>query len=87
MKRVGVFGWGIVAPRSANVEAFARNLESSESWLAPFNGFGPDCFLVGRPDFNFADSFIVVGVALLILELLAAEGEKRASTEPGEHAP
>jgi signal peptidase II len=39
------------------------------------------------PDFNFADSFIVVGVALLILELLAAEGEKRASTEPGEHAP
>ena len=39
------------------------------------------------PDFNFADSFIVVGVAILILELLAAEGEKRASTEPGEHAP
>ncbi len=27
------------------------------------------------PDFNFADSFIVVGVALLILELLATEGE------------
>ena len=38
------------------------------------------------PDFNFADSFIVVGVALLILELLAAEGEKRASPEPGESA-
>jgi signal peptidase II len=37
------------------------------------------------PDFNFADSFIVVGVALLILELLAAEGETRASVEPGEH--
>lgn len=30
------------------------------------------------PDFNLADSFIVVGVALLILELLASEGERRA---------
>ncbi len=53
MRRVGVFGWGIVAPKSPNVEAFARNLARSESWLAPFNGFGPDCFLVGRPDFDF----------------------------------
>ncbi len=32
------------------------------------------------PDFNFADSFIVVGVGLLVLELLAAEGEQRADT-------
>jgi signal peptidase II len=31
------------------------------------------------PDFNFADSFIVVGVALLVLELLTTEGESRAS--------
>ena len=30
------------------------------------------------PDFNLADSFIVVGVSLLILELLASEGEDRA---------
>jgi signal peptidase II len=30
------------------------------------------------PDFNFADSFIVVGVALLLLQLMAAEGESRA---------
>ncbi len=29
------------------------------------------------PDFNLADSWIVVGVALLVLELLAAEGEQR----------
>lgn len=55
MKRVGVFGWGIVAPKSPNVEAFARNLESSESWLEPFHGFGPDCFLVGRPAFDFTE--------------------------------
>lgn len=31
------------------------------------------------PDFNFADSFIVTGVALLVLELLATEGESRAA--------
>jgi signal peptidase II len=30
------------------------------------------------PDFNLADSLIVVGVALLVLELLASEGESRA---------
>ena len=33
------------------------------------------------PDFNLADSFIVVGVGILILELLATEGEKSATTE------
>ena len=54
-KRIGVFGWGIVAPKSPNIETFRRNLTSSESWLAPFNGFGPDNFLVGTPEFDFAD--------------------------------
>lgn len=34
------------------------------------------------PDFNLADSFIVVGVGLLVLELLASEGEDRAAAEP-----
>src|SRR5262245_5328887 len=53
--RIGVFGWGIVAPKSPNIESFADNLESSESWLTPFNGFGPDNFLVGTPEFSFAD--------------------------------
>jgi signal peptidase II len=38
------------------------------------------------PDFNFADSFIVVGVGLLVLELLASEGEGRAAAEPDEPA-
>jgi signal peptidase II len=32
------------------------------------------------PDFNLADSFIVVGVGLLVLELLASEGESRAAS-------
>ena len=53
--RIGVFGWGIVAPRSPNVEAFERNLSQSENWLSPFRGFGPSNFLVGTPEFDFAD--------------------------------
>jgi signal peptidase II len=36
------------------------------------------------PDFNLADSFIVVGVGILLLELLASEGEDRARAEPDE---
>ena len=36
------------------------------------------------PDFNLADSFIVVGVAILVLELLATEGESR--TRSGEES-
>ena len=39
------------------------------------------------PDFNLADSFIVVGVALLVLELLATEGESRAPTESDSGTP
>lgn len=55
MKRVGIFGWGVVAPRSPNIESFARNLERADSWLEPFDGFGPDNFLVGVPEFSFDD--------------------------------
>src|SRR5215203_514943 len=55
LRRVGIFGWGIVAPRSPNVEAFARNLASSESWLSPFEGYGPNNFLVGNPEFSFQE--------------------------------
>ena len=39
------------------------------------------------PDFNLADSFIVVGVGVLVLELLATEGEDRAATESGDSNP
>jgi 3-oxoacyl-(acyl-carrier-protein) synthase len=55
LRRIGIFGWGIVAPRSANIEQFAANLETASSWLAPFDGFGPDNFLVGTPEFRFED--------------------------------
>jgi 3-oxoacyl-(acyl-carrier-protein) synthase len=50
---VGVFGWGIVAPKSPDIETFARNLEVGGSWLTPFRGFGPSNFLVGEPEFDF----------------------------------
>ncbi|HUO86859.1 MAG TPA: beta-ketoacyl synthase N-terminal-like domain-containing protein [Thermoanaerobaculia bacterium] len=53
-RRIGVFGWGIVAPRSANVDEFAANLEAGGSWLAPFDGFGPSNFLVGTPKLDFS---------------------------------
>ncbi|MGE0639035.1 MAG: beta-ketoacyl synthase N-terminal-like domain-containing protein [Thermoanaerobaculia bacterium] len=55
MTRIGVFGWGVVAPRSKNVEAFEKHLESTDSWLEPYAGFAQSNFLVGVPDFNFAD--------------------------------
>ena len=52
MARFGIFGWGIVAPKSPNIDAFARNLEGGESWLTEFDGFGPSTFLVGDPEFD-----------------------------------
>src|ERR1051325_4831690 len=52
-RRIGIFGWGLVAPKSPNVEAFERNLERADSWLSPFEGFGPSNFLVGVPEFDF----------------------------------
>jgi 3-oxoacyl-[acyl-carrier-protein] synthase II len=55
LRRVGIFGWGLVAPRSPNIDAFTENLASTESWLEPFHGFGPDNFLVGVPEFRFSD--------------------------------
>jgi signal peptidase II len=36
------------------------------------------------PDFNVADSAIVVGVGLLVVELLASEGEQRACASDDE---
>jgi 3-oxoacyl-(acyl-carrier-protein) synthase len=55
VRRVGVFGWGIVAPRSRNIQEFERHLDSTESWLSPFTGFGPSNFLVGETAFDFAE--------------------------------
>lgn len=53
VRRVGIFGWGVVAPRSPDIESFERNLGTADSWLEPFDGFGPDSFLIGKPEFSF----------------------------------
>lgn len=53
MTRIGIYGWGLVAPKSPDIDTFAANLEEARTWLEPFNGFGPDTFLVGRPEFSF----------------------------------
>ena len=53
-RRVGIFGWGVVAPKSPNIDVFAQNLErAEETWLSPFTGYGQSNFLVGYPDFDF----------------------------------
>lgn len=52
-KRIGIFGWGIVAPKSPDIDRFEQNLAEATTWLEPFDGFGPNNFLVGRPEFDF----------------------------------
>ena len=52
-KRIGIFGWGVVAPKSPNIDTFERNLERADSWLTPFRGYGQSNFLVGDPEFDF----------------------------------
>jgi 3-oxoacyl-[acyl-carrier-protein] synthase II len=52
-RRVGVFGWGVVAPKSPNVDVFAQNLEHAGTWLSPYTGYGQSNFLVGYPEFDF----------------------------------
>ena len=55
-RRVGIFGWGVVAPKSPDVRTFESNLAESGTWLSPFTGYGQSNFLVGYPDFDF-DSY------------------------------
>jgi 3-oxoacyl-[acyl-carrier-protein] synthase II len=52
-RRVGIFGWGVVAPKSPDVATFEKNLLGSGSWLSPFQGYGQSNFLVGYPEFDF----------------------------------
>jgi 3-oxoacyl-(acyl-carrier-protein) synthase len=53
--RVGIFGWGVVAPKSPDINTFEQNLAKADSWLSPFTGFGPSNFLVGYPEFDFEE--------------------------------
>lgn len=52
-KRIGIFGWGIVAPQCPDIETFERKLSQASSWLEPFRGYGPSNFVVGNPSFDF----------------------------------
>jgi len=52
-RRVGIFGWGLVAPKSPDINTFAKNLETNESWLEPFREYGQSNFVVGYPEFDF----------------------------------
>jgi hypothetical protein len=52
--RIGIFGWGVVAPKSPNIDVFEQNLSKTTTWLTPFQGFGPSNFLVGHPEFDFS---------------------------------
>jgi len=54
-QRIGIFGWGLVAPGSPDIETFAQNLQRPGSLLTPFKGFGPNNFMVGNPNFDFTD--------------------------------
>lgn len=52
-RKIGIFGWGVVAPQSPDVDSFERNLERAGTWLTPFTGYGQSNFLVGQPSFDF----------------------------------
>ena len=56
-KRVGVFGWGVVAPGASNVGALSALLRRAETALSqsPHAGLGHGLFAVGEPDFRFDD--------------------------------
>src|SRR5580692_6355590 len=55
--RVGIYGWGVVAPGAANVAALEGLLQSGRSALAtsPRSELGPGLFAVGEPEFSFDD--------------------------------
>ena len=55
--RVGIYGWGVVAPGARNVPALEQLLRSGRSALVPSGcpELGPGLFAVGAPDFSFED--------------------------------
>ncbi len=55
--RVGIYGWGVIAPGARNVPGLEQLLRSGRSALAPSGRaeLGPGLFAVGAPDFSFDD--------------------------------
>src|SRR5579862_5421970 len=56
-RKVGVYGWGVVAPGAPNITALDALLRGGRSALAPAIGasLGQRLFPVGDPDFSFDD--------------------------------
>jgi 3-oxoacyl-(acyl-carrier-protein) synthase len=57
VRRIGVYGWGVVAPGARNVDCLSALLERQESALA-LDGrleFGSGLFAVGEPQFDLSD--------------------------------
>jgi 3-oxoacyl-[acyl-carrier-protein] synthase II len=56
-RRIGVYGWGVVAPGARDVRALEALLRDGRSSLAPRGGaeLGHGLFPVGDPDFSFDD--------------------------------
>ena len=55
--RVGIYGWGVVAPGARDIAALGQLLQHGGSALAPSPRaeLGPGLFVVGEPDFAFED--------------------------------
>lgn len=51
--RIGIFGWGLVAPQCPDVRTFEQKLSEPSNWLEPFQGYGPSNFMVGVPQLEF----------------------------------
>jgi 3-oxoacyl-[acyl-carrier-protein] synthase II len=56
-RRIGVYGWGVVAPGARDVAALEALLRGGRSALTPSRGaeFGSGLFVTGDPDFTLAD--------------------------------
>jgi 3-oxoacyl-[acyl-carrier-protein] synthase II len=61
--RVGIYGWGVVAPGAPNVAALEGLLQSGRSALATSSRseLGPGLFAVGEPEFSFDDYAAFIG--------------------------
>jgi 3-oxoacyl-(acyl-carrier-protein) synthase len=58
-RRVGVYGWGIVAPGAKNIAALEAFLKNGQTALRNIASpeLGEELFAVGDPDFAFDDAF------------------------------
>lgn len=58
-RRIGVYGWGVVAPGAKNIAALSALLRQGKTALRNVTRpeLGEELFAVGDPDFSFEDAF------------------------------